>query len=75
LEKKTKISKKYARMMEFHKEFDAVAKEGGGAWTMYPLYTPLHQEDFAKDRFPQNPLKDPFEDPHGYSPPPFQRAP
>jgi hypothetical protein len=33
--KETKISKRYARIMEFHKEFGGAAKEGGGAWT-YP---------------------------------------
>jgi hypothetical protein len=43
--RKTKISKKYAKMMEFHEKFlreGRSAKEGGGAWfqSMHPLYIP-----------------------------------
>jgi hypothetical protein len=30
--KKTKISKRYVKMMEFHEECGRAAKEGGSAW-------------------------------------------
>jgi hypothetical protein len=42
--KRTKISKKYARVMEFHREFGEAAKRGGGAWTQ-PM--PINKKKFS----------------------------
>jgi hypothetical protein len=62
-QKKTKISKRYAKMMQFHKKFGGAAKGGGGAWTqpMHPLYTLSSTEDPLSKSSPSPPLRA-FED-------------
>ena len=57
LKKRTKISKTYAKMMEFHKEFGGAAKKGDGAWTqpMHLLYIPSTAKDpLLKSPHPSN---------------------
>jgi hypothetical protein len=66
-QKKTKISKRYAKMMQFNKKFGGAAKGEGGACTqpMYPLYTPSNAKDPLSKPSLKTPTPSPFRPPSG----------